>query len=64
MKDWATGMKSESRNLRQEERIGGARKTYCAPKLRSFGSVGALTQSGTGTQMENNGSMMGPTFFP
>ena len=55
-------MNSESHNLQQKERIGEAPKTYCAPKLRSYGSVGSLTQSGSGTQMENNGSMMGPTF--
>ncbi len=58
-------MKPESHIPRQKERTGGTRKTYGAPKLKSYGSVGALTQSGTGSQMETSAAnMMGPTFFP
>jgi hypothetical protein len=63
MEYWATRMKSESHNLRQGECIAGTRKAYCAPKLRSFGPVGALTQSGSFTQMETGAAnMMGTEF--
>lgn len=39
------------------------REVYSRPKLREFGPVGALTQSGTGMQMENR-NMMGPMRSP
>ena len=40
-------------------REASARKPYVPPKLKAFGSVGSLTQSGTGIEVE--GVMMGMT---
>ena len=39
------------------------RHTYIKPNLRMFGSVGNLTQSGTGVEQEGTGmDMAGPMF--
>ena len=38
----------------------GQRQPYAAPSLRVFGPVGALTQSGSGVDSENNPPMGAP----
>ena len=38
----------------------GQRQPYAAPSLKVFGPVGALTQSGSGVDSENNPPMGAP----
>lgn len=55
-------MDSKIDNSRGQAQVTtGGRNPYSSPKLQQFGSVRALTQSGTMGQMET-ASMMGPDF--
>lgn len=55
--DWAQFMESKSQKDRRDPGSSASGKPYRAPKLRHFGSVGALTQAGTVSTTEAN--MMG-----
>ena len=53
-------MNDEWQTLQRKTRAT-AREAYLPPKLKVFGPVGALTQSGTGVMVENTRVMMGVT---
>ena len=44
--------------------VRGGRSPYSAPRLREYGHVGALTQSGTGTMVEGGMGMGGMSMNP
>jgi hypothetical protein len=49
---------NDKRQAWQRNTRADARDAYLPPKLKVFGPVGALTQSGTGMTVENTRQMM------